>query len=164
MGVKQCRKCKKEKDLEEFHKGCNKRDGRHSYCKVCAGEGAKQYYQKNKQNVLNKANEYNRTKQQKIRLIVEDIKHKEGCCFCRENEPCCLDFHHPIDGDKRKGVSELVRAKNVHKLIEELKRCICVCASCHRKIHAGILDATGQPLVNDFDEDAFLECLVYKCS
>ena len=38
----------------------------------------------------------------------------------------------------------LVEAKQIHydtlnKALKEIKQCVCVCANCHRKIHAGLL-------------------------
>ena len=38
---KECRKCKQDKDLNEFYKNCNTRDGRLATCKVCMGYGKK---------------------------------------------------------------------------------------------------------------------------
>ena len=38
---KECRKCKQDKDLNEFYRNCNTRDGRLATCKVCMGYGKK---------------------------------------------------------------------------------------------------------------------------
>ena len=61
-----------------------------------------------------------------------------GCKLCGEREKCCLDAHHI--GAKKADISRLVRKGNVDRLHEELQHCICVCANCHRKIHAGKID------------------------
>jgi len=83
--VKRCKRCNKEKSIEEFHKSPGKKDGLHSYCKICAIQNAKEYYKTNRDVVLHKSTEYNRIKKQKIRLVVEEIKKREGCCFLWRN-------------------------------------------------------------------------------
>ena len=68
-----------------------------------------------------------------------------GCKICGERAKCCLDAHHT--GEKKADISRLVRKGNVDRLHEELGRCICVCANCHRKIHAGLIDLEALGLV-----------------
>ena len=68
-----------------------------------------------------------------------DKEREKGCLICGEKETCCLDFHHIDPSKKVFNVSLRNRVSN-EKLEEELSKCIILCANCHRKVHAGILD------------------------
>jgi hypothetical protein len=76
-------------------------------------------------------------KRNKLKQLANEIKSANGCCYCKENDACCLDFHHI--GNKLDGVSELAGRKCMSKMMEEIKKCTVVCANCHRKLHAGKL-------------------------
>lgn len=67
---------------------------------------------------------------------------KEGCIVCHEKTPVCLVAHHLDPSIKEFNIShELTHNNNqsLAKITEELKKCICLCGNCHRKIHAGSL-------------------------
>ena len=62
----------------------------------------------------------------------------QGCVYCNESHPAALDAHH-LDQDEK---SFTIGEHNIHsispqRLIEELDKCECICANCHRKLHAG---------------------------
>ena len=75
METKICSKCKVEKDICEYHKDKNKKDGLNTYCKLCAINHSKEYYEKNKE----KINEKSKTK----------ITCECGCEICKD----CLNRH-----------------------------------------------------------------------
>ena len=66
------------------------------------------------------------------------IKVESGCKFCDEDDPVVLDFHHPYQ-DKEFAVSNALGEKAWEVILREIKKCIVVCANCHRRIHAGKL-------------------------
>ena len=45
-----------------------------------------------------------------------------------------IDFHHP-PGTKTYGVNELVAKRKFAKVYEEIKKCVVLCANCHRIHH-----------------------------
>ena len=53
-----CKKCGKEKTLDEFSKCKSSKDGYFSYCKLCKKEIDSDYYSKNKVKVCSKVKEY----------------------------------------------------------------------------------------------------------
>ena len=57
-----------------------------------------------------------------------------GCVVCGEKDVCCLDFHHLYNKS-----FNLASAREVstERIKEEIKKCIVLCANCHRKLHAG---------------------------
>lgn len=46
MSNKKCCRCKEIKDLSEFYKNKNMKDGHGNYCRSCTKSSSKQYYQK----------------------------------------------------------------------------------------------------------------------
>lgn len=71
-------------------------------------------------------------------------KFKEaGCLLCQEKDPCCLDAHHIDETQKNFNIS-MGQDKTAQEMEEELKKCVCVCANCHRKLHANRLDQSSK--------------------
>lgn len=69
--------------------------------------------------------------------IIAEFRAK-GCSFCAESAPCCLQAHHLNPEEKDFSLSN-GRSRTPEKIREELAKCICVCANCHAKIHAGAI-------------------------
>lgn len=59
--------------------------------------------------------------------------------MCDENEPCCLDYHHIDPSGKVGNISKLSRSRDWVTIINEINKCILLCANCHRKLHRGVL-------------------------
>lgn len=58
------------------------------------------------------------------------------CMICGYNKCLdALDFHH-LETDKKEFSIREKRNASWDKLIEETKKCIMVCANCHREIHS----------------------------
>lgn len=61
------------------------------------------------------------------------------CCICGFNAYSeALDFHHVNPEEKEFALSSNVM-KSLDKQLTEAKKCILVCANCHRGIHAGYI-------------------------
>lgn len=140
MKTKKCYTCQTIKPLEEFNKNKCKKDGLNSICKKCSRKRSKQYYQDNK--------EKHRKETQKRRIYIltqnkewiRQYKLDYGCKYCDEKEPSCLVFHH-ITNNKEKTISRMIgEGYGLKKIQLEISKCIVVCANCHHKIHAGILN------------------------
>ena len=95
---------------------------------------AKTHYEKNKQQYIERA-------QKRKRLIMDwysNLKREHGCLLCDENEPCAIDHHHLSDKDVE--VSNIVKRGSSKKVLAELNKGVFLCACCHRKVHAGVLE------------------------
>jgi len=69
-----------------------------------------------------------------LREWVHERKRREGCVRCGWSDPRCLVFHH--SGEKRATVAEMVAAGKLREdVVEEMGRCVVLCANCHRKQH-----------------------------
>jgi hypothetical protein len=88
---------------------------------------------------LDLAKERRLAKKQKV----YDYKASTGCILCQENDPCCLDLHHHND-DKIASVATMLHYR-WERIEEEMKKCIILCANCHRKLHAGKVSIPSDP-------------------
>ena len=147
--TKKCSTCGSIKEVIHFHKNSYHKDGHAHECKQCCTVRQAAYYLKNKEKSKirvklwsikhKKSIEARNKKELSVRRhIINKYKKDNGCYFCGEDEPIALDFHHKDPTQKDYNVSNLTRSTG-KKLWEEIDKCIVVCASCHRKLHAGLL-------------------------
>lgn len=66
------------------------------------------------------------------------------CGYCRSQ--AALDFHHIDEKSKSFGLSQDGLTRSWEKTKKELKKCILVCANCHREIHVGLLQLSAEML------------------
>ncbi len=91
----------------------------------------RKWYQNNKEKVKKKV----RADKIRIRKWFMDYKNTIKCSYCKESHPACIDFHH-IKGKKILEVSLMVKSCwSKKKIVEEINKCIPLCANCHRKEH-----------------------------
>lgn len=65
------------------------------------------------------------------------------CSICGYNKcTAALDFHH-VDPSTKDPNFKRSRGWSRDRLLQELKRCILVCANCHREIHFGPVAQSG---------------------
>ena len=126
MDTKICSKCGRELPLERFETGRNQ-------CRDCRNS---------RRNELRKANpekhreEVNKRQQEQTEWL---YSLKNQCLICGESESVCLDFHHKDPSEKDFTIGKH-RNMSKDRLLKEIKKCVCVCSNCHRKIHAGIIN------------------------
>ncbi len=106
-----------------------------------------QYYAKNRKHLI----EYQSKRYYKLRKYFHDWKATLKCCQCGEDDVACLDFHHSDQAAKEGNIIRML-AKGIKSLQIELKKCVVVCANCHRKIHAHNIetDPTMEDLAESF--------------
>lgn len=64
---------------------------------------------------------------------------KEKCGICGYDKcPQALEFHHLNPEEKDFGLSSKGVTRAWSKVSEELKKCVCLCANCHREVHSNI--------------------------
>ncbi len=79
------------------------------------------------------------TKRRRI-LKIRGVELLGGkCCLCGyDRHPGTLDFHHVDPTTKSFGVSAGGFSRSWKSIENELKKCILVCANCHREIELGL--------------------------
>lgn len=112
--TKVCSRCSHEKPIGEFYRRANTADGHSHHCKEC-----------------------HKTRLKDRRNQIDTIKISIGCIACGERTPCCLHFHHLRD---KKFTIGSYPNKSWDEIVEEIAKCIVLCANCHAKSHAGFLD------------------------
>ena len=94
-------------------------------------EYSRKHYEKNKEKIK-AASVISRARgKEKWDLYKGSLK----CARCPENHIATLDFHHIDPSEKEYEVSKLVSNGMYTKAYKEVKKCIVLCANCHRKLH-----------------------------
>lgn len=68
----------------------------------------------------------------KRRIWFNSLKTK--CSVCEETHPACLEFHHVNPSEKDFTLGKIVSSPKA-VILAEIKKCIILCANCHRKLH-----------------------------
>ena len=129
-------KCLVSKPIQEFSKNKRKFDGLQTYCKECyKAINADTYKRLPKRRA--KIRERNKDWRLENKRYIDRLRRMFRCRICGESEPVALDFHHLDPTKKDANIPRLLCHSRV-KLKEEIRKCVVLCANCHRKHHAGI--------------------------
>lgn len=95
-------------------------------------EAGRRHYARNKEKVKAKVQAYKIKKRHEWR----EYKKTLSCTRCGASHPAIIDFHHVDrqDPDKKK-VHQLVKEGKFSQAHEEIKKCLILCANCHRMLH-----------------------------
>lgn len=118
--VKKCLCCEQEKFLTEFY--FKSKDKKHltAECKECFKKRCSESFKHKKTKVI----------------YFGPFKGK--CQICGYDKTAiALDFHHVIPEEKDRTIT--VYRNGFDKVKEEVKKCILLCANCHREFHAGLI-------------------------
>lgn len=70
------------------------------------------------------------------RAWIEEYRTDKCCSRCGESHVATLDFHHLDPSQKDFSVAKAVLAQySLATIQKEVKKCIILCANCHRKLH-----------------------------
>lgn len=95
---------------------------------------SKIHYQKNKDKYKTKAKISNKILYEKNRNHIRFVKSLTGCTLCGYRKCIeALEFHHP-QNNKDSNIARLLHG-STRKLVEEISKCIVLCANCHREQH-----------------------------
>jgi hypothetical protein len=77
--------------------------------------------------------EYNRRRIKENKEYVHWVKGQGSCADCKGTfHSCQMDFDH-VNGEKTMAVAKMAGASySLERIIEEIEKCILVCANCHR--------------------------------
>jgi hypothetical protein len=89
------------------------------------------YYQTNKTERLASAKTQKRNKRKEW----SEYKGTLKCLHCGANHPAIIDFHHVVRDGTKRSVNELVTMGAYAAAHEEIKKCVPLCANCHRIHH-----------------------------
>ena len=126
METKICSKCGRELPLDRFESGRNQ-------CRDCRNARRKELRDANPE----KHRKESARRQKEQTAWLQSLKKE--CLICGEKEPICLDFHH-INPEEKSFTIAKHQSLGKEKLLAEIKKCVCLCSNCHRKVHAGIIN------------------------
>ena len=94
-----------------------------------------------------------RERQRRNRDFGRLVREMNGCCICGESVHISLDFHH-IDPSTKfaKGAMQRRYNSSLAKMKEEMELCVVICANCHRKLHADMIELPNPLPVLKFPE------------
>lgn len=158
--TKVCAKCKIEKDISEFRVDNKSKDKHGCWCKDCDREYKREYYKKHRVEIrqqynyrynnnpeyrarASQSNKQSREKNIEKRHISEkryrdglqlyiDDELKQPCVKCGESRKWLIQFHHVNPSEKS---FQIQAATSKEKLLEESKKCVCLCSNCHTEYH-----------------------------
>jgi cytochrome c553 len=117
-----CKKCKNQKPLSRFISNRNFKN----ICKICHGKKIKSWRNENPEIEKSIRKKYFKRSAE----YIKSFKENKSCSFCMiPYPPHVLDFHH-IE-EKISSISKLY-GKKQEKVDAEIKKCILLCANCHR--------------------------------
>ncbi|MEE4244689.1 MAG: hypothetical protein V2I33_04730 [Kangiellaceae bacterium] len=138
MNKRKCSNCKKIKPEEEFAWRSKVKGTRSYSCKECMKAASKASYRKNRDHYVTNRVKRTRGLSKFNSRLIQRYKRLKGCCVCGYNKCTdALDLHHLDATTKDKMVSKLYR-ETTKRLKIEVRKCVVVCATCHREIHAGV--------------------------
>ena len=137
--MRTCKNCGMEKEESGFHK---RKDGaKRSMCIDCVNEERRASWKTDL-----KGQEKRKVRMARYKAEAKELinKHRYPCIVCGEAEKACIDFHHLDPSTKHKSVAQLVSSHSALKTIKkEIDKCVCLCANCHRKVHAELIDLSA---------------------
>ena len=89
--------------------------------------------------------------------LVEGFQHQCTCCGLID-EPQLYDFHHLNPQEKTFGIASASTTRSRQAYADEAKKCIMVCANCHRRIENNLIDLNDFNLIY-FDEEIYNQVL-----
>jgi len=105
-------------------------------------EYSRKHYLKNQEEIIQK----NKASKAQQKETWSEFKRGLKCTKCGFDHIAALDFHHEDPSTKEYNVNRLVSNKQFTKAYEEIKKCIVLCANCHRIHHyeekAGIISSS----------------------
>lgn len=146
MAQMSCKKCGIVGTLDLFTKDRSRPSGYKNICRPCHATNQQRWRDENPDKSLERSRKSRErsvtfvpgTSYAEKRDTLDRIKRSRTCFFCGEDEPVALDFHHKDADEKVFTISRKIH-KNLTILLEEVAKCEVVCANCHRKLHAGLI-------------------------
>jgi len=94
-------------------------------------EYSKKHYEANKTAVKAKT----ALAKKAFRVKWQEFKATQSCVKCGLSNPSVIDFHHVTRDPSNRKLYDLVHNNNFRAVFEELRKCVPLCANCHRIHH-----------------------------
>jgi hypothetical protein len=128
--MKKCTKCKKNKELTEYHLSKSSKDGYATQCRKCRRDHLNKRY---REDPHFRASKLAKQRARRIRNIqhVYAYLQKSKCIDCGIDNWRVLQFDH-VRGIKNYGIYQMVSRRHTLEAIDlEIEKCEVRCANCH---------------------------------
>lgn len=130
-----CKECNQLLPRDQFQARGMSKSGLRLFsarCKICDGK----HVRKNHVSYVTSKIKHKVVRQETI------LHLKQACIVCGYSRcKTALEFHHLNETTKDAEISDMVaKGKGLKWIMEEIKKCVVLCANCHREYHAGLLD------------------------
>jgi len=169
MALVTCNRCGVPQDLSEFYlrgaRGGPRAGELFKRCKTCSSKHVREFYAANKEQIKKRSMEHSHQKRMRSRALVELAKENKPCEDCGKVYPAAaMEFHHRDPATKLATISVLSASRvstDPKYLLEEIKKCGLLCATCHRIRTRGAKPRSEvQALLDDPTERAALIALL----
>ena len=79
------------------------------------------------------------------------LMEDRACEICGEDDPITLDWHHLDPSEKEYSVAKMWKYRGKQAILEEIAKCQCLCANCHRKVHRDLRSQSVKPICSRND-------------
>lgn len=136
--LKECKKCKNKKTVEQFSKNRRRRDGLQDWCKACIRIRDAENYKKNP----DKFATWSKDRRIRVRRQVFEYLLTHPCIECDEPDIIVLEFDHRTQVTKKFDVMSATHGHSWKTVKAEIDKCDVVCANCHKKRTAKMMNWT----------------------
>ena len=64
-----------------------------------------------------------------------NLMDDKSCERCGESDTVVLEWHHKDPSKKDMSVADMLTRRGKKTILEEIDKCMCLCANCHRRLH-----------------------------
>lgn len=116
---------------------------------------------------IERCKEYNKKTQKKNwtrkRKFIDKVVLTLGCQYCGyKTHPSALEFHHLDPSTKKFSVRSAI-CRSIPTLKSEMRKCIILCANCHRELHFTGASKKNQNRIARFIDRVMLSCGCQRC-
>jgi hypothetical protein len=134
--LKKCKKCGEEKSVEQFSKNRRRKDNLQDNCKACIRIRDAESYAKDS----SKFAAWSKGRRLRVRKAVFEYLLSHPCIECGERDIIVLEFDHRAQYTKRFDVMSATHGHSWKTILAEIKKCDVVCANCHKRRTAKMLN------------------------
>jgi len=140
---KLCTICRSDKPHSDFNRAAGRKDGLQTHCRECNAVYSRRYYQSHTEEHRETTRKRRQQRRRLTKQRIDNIKRQLKCSVCGESDIACLDFHHIDPASKEFDIAMAMNYEGPwDTVLAEIRKCVCLCANCHRKVHAGRFEVT----------------------
>jgi hypothetical protein len=128
---RRCGRCGGSKPLDEFAWRRKAKGQRDNLCRPCRSEYHREHYEANRARYVAQARERKRALARERTEYLIEYFASHPCMDCGELDPVVLEFDHLRD--KLFDIGQALPYRSWQSILDEIEKCVVVCANCHRR-------------------------------